>query len=140
MRDTSSTGRSAATGGCRMLLLLALLALLFTALTAGYADATASGAGACPTRINAPAPEDAAERTCDTTGHVLAPSRATRTTRRATASGGCATPPPVTCARTSRPERTAGPAGIAGRGVSGRAGPGRPWAVLRPRPPACPRG
>ncbi|WP_275467122.1 hypothetical protein [Streptomyces noursei] len=75
MRDTASTGRSAATGGCRMLLLLALLALLFTALTAGYADATASGAGACPTRIGAPAPEDAAERTCDPTSHVLAPSR-----------------------------------------------------------------
>ncbi|GAA2666875.1 hypothetical protein [Streptomyces lunalinharesii] len=75
MRDTADTGRSAATGGCRMLLLLALLALLFTALTAGYADATTSAAGACPTRISALAPEDAAERTGDTTGHVLAPSR-----------------------------------------------------------------
>ncbi|MFF2807168.1 hypothetical protein ACFVT2_08280 [Streptomyces sp. NPDC058000] len=74
MRHTASTGRSAATGGCRMLFLLALLALLVTALTAGYSDAASSDVGKCPTHAGAPALSGAAERTCDTTGHVLAPS------------------------------------------------------------------
>ncbi|MEU7638525.1 MULTISPECIES: hypothetical protein [unclassified Streptomyces] len=74
MRDTSGTGRSAATGGCRMLFLLALLALLITALTAGYSDAASSATGKCPTHAGAPALGGTAERTCDTTGYVLAPS------------------------------------------------------------------
>ncbi|MFI1198465.1 hypothetical protein K2224_18865 [Streptomyces sp. BHT-5-2] len=74
MRDTVGTGRSAASGGARMLFLLGLLALLFAALTTGYADAADAGSGRCPTRVDAPASTSAADRICDTTSHVLTPS------------------------------------------------------------------
>ncbi|WP_438489833.1 hypothetical protein [Streptomyces sp. S186] len=72
MRDTVGTGRSAASGGGRMLFFLGLLALLFAALTTGYADAADAQGGRCPTRVEAPASTSAADRICDTTSHVLA--------------------------------------------------------------------
>ncbi|MYT32604.1 MULTISPECIES: hypothetical protein [unclassified Streptomyces] len=71
MRHTVDTGRSAASGGRRMLFFLGLLALLFAALTTGYADAADVRAGRCPTRVDAPSVTSAADRICDTTSHVL---------------------------------------------------------------------
>ncbi|ANZ21200.1 membrane protein [Streptomyces noursei ATCC 11455] len=81
MRKTVGTGRSAATGGRRMLFCLALLALLFTALTTGYSDAQAPRAGRCAARADAladtsgaPARSSSVDRLCDTTEHVLTTS------------------------------------------------------------------
>ncbi|MEU5208599.1 hypothetical protein [Streptomyces sp. NPDC020742] len=74
MRDTVSTGRSAATGAWRVLLLLTLLALLHTALAAGAPDAPAATAGGCPAPASAPAEPAPAALPCVTAAPVAASS------------------------------------------------------------------
>ncbi|MFB7631180.1 hypothetical protein ACFC0M_09560 [Streptomyces sp. NPDC056149] len=79
MRHTAGTGRSAATG-CdrgRMLVFVALLALLFTALAAPYSDALWPGAGKCaaPAEAAAGVVNGPADRTCDPSTDVLTRSR-----------------------------------------------------------------
>ncbi|MFF3543956.1 hypothetical protein [Streptomyces platensis] len=71
MRSTVSTGRSAATGGRRLLVLLALLALLHAALTTGCPEALTTDAG-CRVRSGPPAVTVPAERPCLPAGPVLA--------------------------------------------------------------------
>ncbi|MFK0297174.1 hypothetical protein ACIQU6_42820 [Streptomyces sp. NPDC090442] len=79
MRNTADTGRSAATGygHGRMLVFVALLALLFTALTAPYSDALWPGAGSCtaPAGVATGAATGPADRTCDPSTDVLTRSR-----------------------------------------------------------------
>lgn len=77
MRDTVGTGRCAATGGWRVLLFVALLALLHAALTTGCSHGPASDAHGCPPHAGAPAvPAPAvpgpAVRTCVTAGPLPA--------------------------------------------------------------------
>ncbi len=72
MRDTVSTGRSAATGGWRVLLLLVLLALVHSALTADSSEAQAADAGRCLTRADTPATPGPAERSCVAPAPLLA--------------------------------------------------------------------
>lgn len=72
MRDTVGTGRFAATGGWRVLVCVALLALLHTALTTGCSHGPASDAHGCPPHAGAPAVPGAAERTCVTAGPLSA--------------------------------------------------------------------
>ncbi|MGW1376017.1 hypothetical protein ACWD6P_17310 [Streptomyces sp. NPDC002446] len=72
MRDTVSTGRSAATGGWRVLLFLALLALLHAALTTGASDAAALETHGCLTRAGASLVPGPAERPCVAAAPVLA--------------------------------------------------------------------
>lgn len=74
MRDTVSTGRSAATRGRRVLLLLALLALLHAAFAPDSPEAPQSGAGAgvCAARATAPVASAPAERPCAVGTPVLA--------------------------------------------------------------------
>ncbi|MFE6690524.1 hypothetical protein ACFVFQ_29145 [Streptomyces sp. NPDC057743] len=79
MRNTASTGRSVATG-CgrgRMLVFVALLALLFTALSAPYSDALSPGAGKCTASAETAdgAATGPADRTCDPSAHLLTRSR-----------------------------------------------------------------
>ncbi|BDM69123.1 hypothetical protein HEK616_26100 [Streptomyces nigrescens] len=71
MRDTVSTGRSAATQGRRVLLLLALLALLHAAFAPGSPEAPA-GARACAPRATAPVASAPAVRPCAVGAPVLA--------------------------------------------------------------------
>ncbi|MGD3109561.1 hypothetical protein [Streptomyces sp. YGL11-2] len=81
MSDTASTGRSTATGGRRMLLLLALTAMVCTALIVGGSEAPPAEARACAGRMSAPllpatadlAPA-AADRSCTTASQLLTPS------------------------------------------------------------------
>ncbi|WP_051798911.1 hypothetical protein [Streptomyces sp. NRRL S-337] len=74
MRDTVSTGRSAATRGRRVLLLIALLALLHAAFAPGSPEAPPAGAtaGACATRAAAPVASAPDERPCAARAPVLA--------------------------------------------------------------------
>ncbi|MEW1654142.1 hypothetical protein [Streptomyces sp. NPDC093707] len=71
MHDSVSTGRSAATGRGRMLWLLALLTLLFTALTSAYSDATPPAAAKCPLAAESSAAPSPADRACDASADVL---------------------------------------------------------------------
>ncbi|QIY53910.1 hypothetical protein HEP86_04635 [Streptomyces sp. RPA4-5] len=71
MRHTVSTGRSAATGGRRVLVLLALLALLHAALTTGCPEALLTEAG-CRLQSGPPAVTVPAGRPCLPAGPVLA--------------------------------------------------------------------
>lgn len=70
MRHTVSTGRSAATGG-RVLVLLALLALLHAALSTGCPEVLMTDAG-CRVQSGPPAVTVPAERPCLPAGTVLA--------------------------------------------------------------------
>ncbi|MFD8545404.1 hypothetical protein [Streptomyces sp. NPDC059649] len=72
MRDTVSTGRSAATRIRRVLLLLALLALLHAAFAPDSPEAPSTGAGACAARATAPVVSAPAERPCAAQTPVLA--------------------------------------------------------------------
>ncbi|GAB7035237.1 hypothetical protein AB0G35_05990 [Streptomyces sp. NPDC021749] len=74
MRDTVSTGRSAATRGRRLLLLLALLALLHAAFAPDSPEASPPGAGsrACAPRVAVPAASMPDERPCAAEAPVLA--------------------------------------------------------------------
>ncbi|AZS70151.1 hypothetical protein DDE74_03635 [Streptomyces lydicus] len=72
MRNTVSTGRSAASGGWRVLVLLVLLTLLHAALSTGSSEVLMPGAGGCPPRTAAPAVSVPAERPCIPAGPVLA--------------------------------------------------------------------
>ncbi|MFE1172916.1 hypothetical protein [Streptomyces sp. NPDC058773] len=72
MRHTAGTGRSAASGGRRVLMLLVLLALLHAALSIGCCEAVAPDAVGCPPRSGAPAVSAQAERPCIPAGQVLA--------------------------------------------------------------------
>ncbi|MGY5128650.1 hypothetical protein [Streptomyces nigrescens] len=72
MRNTVSTGRSAASGGWRVLVLLVLLALLHAALSTGSPEVPMPDAGSCPPRTAAPAVSVPAERPCIPAGPVLA--------------------------------------------------------------------
>ncbi|MEJ8654074.1 hypothetical protein WKI65_40060 [Streptomyces sp. MS1.AVA.3] len=70
MRNTVSTGRTAATGGWRVLVFVALLALLHAALTPSSPhDPAAHG---CPPPADAPAVPGPAAEPCLPTGPVLA--------------------------------------------------------------------
>lgn len=71
MRDTVSTGRFAATGGRRVLVLLALLALLHAALTTGSPEVLMTEAG-CRLQHGPPAVAAPAGRPCLPAGPVLA--------------------------------------------------------------------
>lgn len=71
MRDTVSTGRSSATGGRRMLVFLALLALLYAALTTDPSDTPAPVAGRCVTPAGAPAVSGPPEHPCASAAPVL---------------------------------------------------------------------
>ncbi|MFI5520941.1 hypothetical protein [Streptomyces platensis] len=70
MRSTVSTGRSAATGGRRVLMLFALLALLHAALTTGCPEVLMTEAGCV--QSGPPAVTVPAERPCLPAGPVLA--------------------------------------------------------------------
>ncbi|QIK10423.1 hypothetical protein G7Z12_34545 [Streptomyces sp. ID38640] len=72
MRNTVSTGRSAASGGWRVLVLLVLLTLLHAALSTGSSEVLMPGAGGCPPRTATPAVSVPAERPCIPAGPVLA--------------------------------------------------------------------
>ncbi|MEU8684436.1 hypothetical protein [Streptomyces sp. NPDC048611] len=72
MRDTVSTGRSAASGGWRVLMLLVLLALLHAALSTGCCEAPLPGAGDCAPRTGTLAASTPAERLCIPPAPVLA--------------------------------------------------------------------
>ncbi|MEU8782372.1 hypothetical protein [Streptomyces sp. NPDC048637] len=72
MRNTVSTGRSAASGGWRVLVLLALLALLHAALSTDSPELPMPDAGGCPPRTAPPAVSVPAERPCLPAGPVLA--------------------------------------------------------------------
>jgi hypothetical protein len=72
MRDTVGTGRSAATGGRRVLMFVALLALLHAALTTGCSHGPAPDARGCPPPAHAPAVSDSAARPCVMAGPVPA--------------------------------------------------------------------
>ncbi|MGX1850144.1 hypothetical protein OIU91_37615 [Streptomyces sp. NBC_01456] len=72
MRDSVSTGRPAARDGRRMLLLLALLALLFAALTPCCVHGPALDPTGCPLRAGSPAASTPAEGPCLPAGPVLA--------------------------------------------------------------------
>ncbi|MEU9119898.1 hypothetical protein AB0C96_08550 [Streptomyces sp. NPDC048506] len=73
MRDTVSTGRSAATGGRRALLLLALLALLHAVLSTDSSDLPTPVAGRCLGHA-APAVSGPPERPCTSAVPVLTSS------------------------------------------------------------------
>lgn len=72
MRNTVSTGRSAATDGRRVLAFLALLALLYAALTTGSSDAPVPVADRCLTLAGAPAASGPPEHPCASAAPVLA--------------------------------------------------------------------
>lgn len=72
MRDSVSTGRPAARDGRRMLLLLALLALLFAALTPCCVHGPALDPTGCPLRAGSPTASTPAEGPCLPAGPVLA--------------------------------------------------------------------
>ncbi|MFE6740380.1 hypothetical protein [Streptomyces tubercidicus] len=72
MRNTVSSGRTAASGGWRMLMLLVLLALLHASLSSGCCEELMTEAGGCPPRSGAPAVSVPAERPCIPAGPVLA--------------------------------------------------------------------
>ncbi|MFI9075759.1 hypothetical protein ACIGW8_04500 [Streptomyces sioyaensis] len=72
MRDSVSTGCPAARDGRRMLLFLALLALLFATLTPCCVPAPALDPTGCPPRSGAPAAAAPAEGPCLPAGPVLA--------------------------------------------------------------------
>ncbi|MFC9236613.1 hypothetical protein ACFTZK_09190 [Streptomyces decoyicus] len=72
MRNTVSTGRAAATGGWRVLVFVALLALLHAALTPSTPHDPAPDAHGCPLRADAPAVPGPAAGPCLPAGPVLA--------------------------------------------------------------------
>ncbi|MFF8789782.1 hypothetical protein [Streptomyces sp. NPDC015125] len=72
MRDTVGTGRSAATGGWRVLVFVALLALLHAPLTTGCSHGPAPDAHGCPPHADAPAVPGPAVRTCVMAGPLPA--------------------------------------------------------------------
>ncbi|GAU70823.1 hypothetical protein SSP35_23_00130 [Streptomyces sp. NBRC 110611] len=74
MRDTATIGRSAATGGRRLLLLLTLLTLLHAAFLTGSSDAPLPEAGRCLTHTAAPAASGPSDRACDSAAPVVRPS------------------------------------------------------------------
>ncbi|MDC7340512.1 hypothetical protein [Streptomyces lydicus] len=74
MRHTVSSRRSAATGGRRMLLFVALLALLYAALTTEAPYASAAGAGGCAAAVGGPAVPGPPERPCVPAAPVVASS------------------------------------------------------------------
>ncbi|MFF4603010.1 hypothetical protein ACFY12_09700 [Streptomyces sp. NPDC001339] len=83
MRDTATTGRSTATDGRRLLLLLTLLTLLHAAFLTGSSDAPLPEAGRCLTHAATPAApavsavsavSGPSDRACDSTAPVVRPS------------------------------------------------------------------
>ncbi|MGW7577055.1 hypothetical protein [Streptomyces sp. NPDC054765] len=72
MRDTVGTGRCAATGGWRVLVCVALLALLHAALCIGSPHEPGPAAPGCPPHADAPAVPGPAARPCLSAGPVAA--------------------------------------------------------------------
>ncbi|MCK7622297.1 hypothetical protein MUU72_04015 [Streptomyces sp. RS10V-4] len=136
MRQTVSPGRAAAPGGRRTLLLLTLLALLFTVLTAAFSDAAPAAEGRCPAAAEAPVATGTTGRPCDAAAHVLTPSG---DDPRHPGSGFRRLCHATACHL--RPHAPTGPGGKAVREAGGPASPATPGhAASRALRPAAPAG